>query len=271
MDPSSYTPPTPTVADPPTAVRASAPLADAPANPTSENYDQMICTAIATLEKGTGYTKNAIGKCMEQIYQGLPSNHDDLLIERLNVLTSNRRLVMVNRSYTLPNSPSPSPRKRGRPCKRKFDESPPDDFPLDDNPPKRHGCLLKIEENMTPIPVPFASPRDFSVPAYAVPHSGASPEAVGAGSGGAVTTRQDPAGSSVGRPKKVPSVEEEELRRKLEHFQSKVKEYIREIKPHFNIESSIKVIVAIQGLQRLATMDLDGPLPNETQELPPQQ
>ncbi|KAK4256585.1 hypothetical protein QN277_006290 [Acacia crassicarpa] len=257
MDPYSSTPPTPAVADPPTSVPALSLPADAPASSTSENYpsyDQMICTAIATLDKGKGSTKNAIGNFMKRTYVGLPLNHNELLIERLNVLTSDDRLIMVKKSYELRNSDassSPSPAKRGRPRKRKLDELPPD-VPLNDNPPKRCRRPLKIPKNITPVPVPFALPPDSAV-------RGASPQVVGAGSSGGVRTPQDSAVSAAGRPKKVTPVEEE-LRRKLEHVKSKVNQYIPQIKRHFHIDSELEAIIAIKELEALGRMDLDRPL-----------
>ncbi|KAI9113788.1 hypothetical protein K1719_015039 [Acacia pycnantha] len=199
MDLYSSTRPTPAVADPPTAVPASAPPADAPASPTSENYDEMICTAIATLDKGKGSTKNAIGKFMAQTHEDLPSNHNELLIERLNVLTSDGQLIMVKKSYQLRNSDaSPSstrPGKRGRPRKRKLDELPPD-VPLNDNPPKRRRHPLKIpKKNITPIPVPFA-PLPISL----------------------YPPTQGHLGELHHKLLELVTPVEEELRRKLEHF-----------------------------------------------------
>ncbi|KAL3009663.1 hypothetical protein AAZX31_07G096700 [Glycine max] len=83
----------------------------------------------------------------------------------------------------------------------------------------------------------------------------------------------------VGRPKKVgqgstsasttQNAANEDLRRKLEHFQSKVKESLAVLKPHFNHESPVTAIAAIQELEVLGTMDLNAPLRDET--LPPQE
>ncbi|XP_054814411.1 uncharacterized protein LOC129314952, partial [Prosopis cineraria] len=137
--------------------------------------------------------------------------------------------------------------------------------------------------------LPSISPRGRGRPkksAAAVP-----PQAVGHGSGGSghgrspgggllpgrppptvagVRRPKDPALKSVGRPKKGTFVEHE-LRRKLEYFQLKVNESLGSIKPHFNIASPVSAIAAIQELEGLATMDLNVPLRNETQELLPQQ
>ncbi|KAG5142357.1 hypothetical protein JHK82_018052 [Glycine max] len=80
----------------------------------------------------------------------------------------------------------------------------------------------------------------------------------------------------VGRPKKgstsastSQNAANEDLRRKLEHFQSKVKESLAVLKPHFNHESPVTAIAAIQELEVLGTMDLNAPLRDET--LPPQE
>ncbi|KAK4256598.1 hypothetical protein QN277_006302 [Acacia crassicarpa] len=260
--------------DPSSSVPASAPPADAPANPPSEDklsIDDKICIAIAALGNANGSSKIAIAKYLEDTYaDDLPPNPNDLLAERLKVMTRERRLVLVKRSYQLPDSPSSSSRKRGRPCKkRKLDELPPD-VPLVDNAQETRGRPLNIQEAITAVPVSIAPPPDSPVPAYALPPSRASPQAVGAGTSGGVRPPQDSPGSAAGRSKKVTPVKEE-LRRKLKHFQSKVKQSTREIKSHLPIESLVQLHVPIKELEELAKMDLDGPLPNETQEQPPQQ
>jgi len=54
--------------------------------------------------------------------------------------------------------------------------------------------------------------------------------------------------------------------------QSKVKESLAVLKPHFNHESPVTAIATIQGLEVLGTMDLNAPLRDETlpqqEELP---
>lgn len=62
----------------------------------------------------------------------------------------------------------------------------------------------------------------------------------------------------------------EDLKKKLEHFQSKVKESLGVLKPYFNHESPVTAIAAIQDLEVLATFDLKAPLRDETQQLPAQ-
>ncbi|XP_027343891.1 histone H1-like [Abrus precatorius] len=80
-------------------------------------------------------------------------------------------------------------------------------------------------------------------------------------------------GRPVGRPKgatdaiTAQKAANEELRGKLEHFQSKVKESLGVLKPYFNHESPVTAIAAIQDLEVLATMDLKAPLADETQQL----
>lgn len=83
----------------------------------------------------------------------------------------------------------------------------------------------------------------------------------------------------VGRPKKrtTPATasapenaaKEDDLKRKLEHFQGKVKESLAALRPHFNHESPVTAIAAIQELEILVAMDLNEPLKDET--LPQQQ
>nr|KYP65509.1 Histone H1 [Cajanus cajan] len=91
-----------------------------------------------------------------------------------------------------------------------------------------------------------------------------------------------PGARPVGRPKKgstyastSQNAANDDLRRKLEHFQSKVKESLAVLKPHFNHESPATAIAAIQDLEELGIMDLNAPLRDETlphqEELPPPQ
>ncbi|NMR88151.1 hypothetical protein HKB06_20560 [Vibrio parahaemolyticus] len=79
----------------------------------------------------------------------------------------------------------------------------------------------------------------------------------------------------VGRPKKgstsastSQNAANEDLRRKLEHFQSKVKESLAVLKPHFNHASPVTAIAAIQELEVLSTLDLKAPLRDETHQQP---
>ncbi|OIW03612.1 hypothetical protein TanjilG_06121 [Lupinus angustifolius] len=90
-------------------------------------------------------------------------------------------------------------------------------------------------------------------------------------------------GRPVGRPRKGTTsvstsqnvAEHEYLKRKLEHFQSKVKESLEVLKPHFTHESPVSAIAAIQDLEVLGSMDLNAPLEDETfqqqHQQPPQQ
>ncbi|XP_061343662.1 uncharacterized protein LOC133289683 isoform X2 [Gastrolobium bilobum] len=98
----------------------------------------------------------------------------------------------------------------------------------------------------------------------------------GRGRGGLTAQAKFPTGKPVGRPRKgttaastSQNVANEDLTRKLEHFQSKVKESLAVLKPHFNHESPVTAIAAIQELEVLGTMDLNAPLRDET--LPQQQ
>ncbi|KAG5007533.1 HMG-Y-related protein A [Glycine soja] len=104
----------------------------------------------------------------------------------------------------------------------------------------------------------------------------------GRGRGELPAQPRKPGARPVGRPKKgstsastSQNAANEDLRRKLEHFQSKVKESLAVLKPHFNHESPVTAIAAIQELEVLGTMDLNVPLRDETLphqvELPPPQ
>jgi hypothetical protein len=96
-----------------------------------------------------------------------------------------------------------------------------------------------------------------------------------------VTVQARPAGKRpVGRPKKgttpatatataPENAANEDLRRKLEHFQGRVKESLALLRPHFNHESPVTAIAAIQELEILVAMDLNEPLKDEP--LPQQQ
>ncbi|RDX79946.1 HMG-Y-related protein A, partial [Mucuna pruriens] len=90
----------------------------------------------------------------------------------------------------------------------------------------------------------------------------------------AVGRPKNPAGRPVGRPKGATAAitaahkaANEDLRKKLEHFQSKVKESLGMLKPYFNHESPVTAIAAIQELEVLSTLDLKAPLRDETQQL----
>ncbi|KAL5052403.1 hypothetical protein RYX36_033085 [Vicia faba] len=78
----------------------------------------------------------------------------------------------------------------------------------------------------------------------------------------------------VGRPKGAKGVKkyaDEDLRKKLEHFQSKVKESLEVLKPYFDHQSPVNAVAAIQELENLATLDLKAPLRDETQQHQPEQ
>ncbi|KAK7844342.1 hmg-y-related protein a [Quercus suber] len=88
-------------------------------------------------------------------------------------------------------------------------------------------------------------------------------------------------GRPVGRPKKnaalamytasdTQRVAYEDIKRKLEYVQSKVKEAVGVLKPQITNESAISAVAAIQELEGLATMDISGPLLIESQQPPPQ-
>ncbi|CAL0323934.1 unnamed protein product [Lupinus luteus] len=101
----------------------------------------------------------------------------------------------------------------------------------------------------------------------------------GGGRGGGTLPAQHRSsfGRPVGRPKKGTTsdstsqnvVADGDLKRKLEHFQSKVKESLEVLKPYFTHESPLSAIAAIQDLEVLGAMDLNAPL--EQDEPLPQQ
>ena len=91
----------------------------------------------------------------------------------------------------------------------------------------------------------------------------------------AVGRPKNPARRPVGRPKgstaaaiTAHKAANDDLRRKLEHFQSKVKESLGTLKPYFNHESPVTAIAAIQELEVLSTLDLKAPLRDETHQQP---
>ncbi|XP_061359527.1 histone H1-like isoform X2 [Gastrolobium bilobum] len=77
----------------------------------------------------------------------------------------------------------------------------------------------------------------------------------------------------VGRPKgataatSAQKVANEDLSRKLNYFQSKVKESLGMLKPYFNHESPVTAIAAMQELEILANLDLKASSRDETQQL----
>ncbi|PON98769.1 AT hook-like [Trema orientale] len=87
-------------------------------------------------------------------------------------------------------------------------------------------------------------------------------------------------GKRVGRPKKnalAATVATDallaangDLKRKLEYFQSKVKQAVGMLKPQLTHESPVTAIAAVQELEELATLDINGPIREEVQQ-PPQQ
>ncbi|KAL7192444.1 hypothetical protein ACSBR2_024308 [Camellia fascicularis] len=85
--------------------------------------------------------------------------------------------------------------------------------------------------------------------------------------GGAVKKHRKLSGKPLGRPKKngsmtaiQQSVAYEDLKNKIAHFQSRVKQAISMVKPHLNNETAVSAIVALQELEELATMDMNAPL-----------
>ncbi|KAF5957891.1 hypothetical protein HYC85_005116 [Camellia sinensis] len=85
--------------------------------------------------------------------------------------------------------------------------------------------------------------------------------------GGAVKKPRKLSGKPLGRPKKngsmtaiQQSVAYEDLKNKIAHFQSRVKQAISMVKPHLNNETAVSAIAALQELEELATMDMNAPL-----------
>ncbi|KAI9077458.1 hypothetical protein K1719_040577 [Acacia pycnantha] len=163
--------------------------------------------------------------------------------------------------------PIKSSRGRGRPKKNATVVPHSADAPEDASLPiKSSRGRGRPKKNATVLPHSGDPPEDASLPikssrgrgrpkknATGLPHSGDAPEDVEAGSGG-VKRPEDPASRFVGQLEKGTSSVEEELRSKLEYFQSKVNESLAEFKHHFN-----RAITAIQELEAVAAMDLNAP------------
>lgn len=64
----------------------------------------MIYSAIAALKEKDGSSKRAIAKYIERVYSDLPPTHSTLLTHHLQRLKTTGRIVMVKKSYKLPNS-----------------------------------------------------------------------------------------------------------------------------------------------------------------------
>ncbi|KAK7370097.1 hypothetical protein VNO80_12152 [Phaseolus coccineus] len=145
--------------------------------------------------------------------------------------------------------------------------------------------------------VPNGSPRPRGRPKKIVPPGGAPPLTPTADGGAArgrgrprgvlpiiragrlqklaVGRAKNPARRPVGRPKgstaaaiSAHKAANEDLRKKLEHFQTKVKESLGMLKPYFNHESPVTAIAAIQELEVLSTLDLKAALREETHQQP---
>ncbi|KAL9330337.1 hypothetical protein ACSQ67_005340 [Phaseolus vulgaris] len=159
---------------------------------------------------------------------------------------------------------------------------------------KRRGRPPKAKSNLSVIP--FAVPAQRT-PQKIVPPGGAPPLTPTADGGVArgrgrprgvlpiiragrlqklaVGRAKNPARRPVGRPKgstaaaiSAHKVANEDLRKKLEHFQAKVKESLGMLKPYFNHESPVTAIAAIQELEVLSTLDLKAALREETHQQP---
>lgn len=75
-------------------------------------------------------------------------------------------------------------------------------------------------------------------------------------------------GRPVGRPRKnasIPGIASqqlvayEDLKGKLEFFKSRIKQAVITVKPHLNPETALSAFGALQELEELATVDLNGP------------
>ncbi|XP_027357356.1 uncharacterized protein LOC113866754 [Abrus precatorius] len=109
-------------------------------------------------------------------------------------------------------------------------------------------------------------------------HNGGGGQRQGKGGNGLPMQPRKSTGKPVGRPKKGSTSASASqnaanggLRGKLEHFQSKVKQSVAVLKPHFNKGSPVTVIAAIKELEMLGTMDLNAPLKDEALPQPPKQ
>ncbi|KAL5815494.1 hypothetical protein ACOSQ4_026135 [Xanthoceras sorbifolium] len=149
-----------------------------------------------------------------------------------------------------------------------------------------------ISEGNVPVPVQMSLP----VQNIGRPRGRGRPKKLGTGAAAAVGTGRPvgrPMGRPAGRPKKSKSrtgrpvgrprktateaAESQtvanigDLRRKLEYFQTKVKQVVDVLKPQLTGESQISAVAAIQELEGLATMDITAPLREEAQQQQPQQ
>ncbi|KAG5041814.1 hypothetical protein JHK82_013913 [Glycine max] len=230
-------------------------------SPKHPPYDEMIYTAIGALKERDGSSKRAIGKYIEQVYKDLPPTHPALLTHHLNRLKSSALLVLVKKSYKLPGShhlPALQPQKtRGRPPKPK---------PHPVWPPVAPG-LPTVQPILPTASVPNGSPRPRGRPKKSFTAAGAPALSAVAGAARGRGRGRGSTAAAITAHKAA----NEDLRKKLEHFQSKVKESLGTLKPYFNHESPVTAIAAIQELEVLSTLDLKAPLRDETQQQPPPQ
>ncbi|XP_044465535.1 protein SPT2 homolog [Mangifera indica] len=156
-------------------------------------------------------------------------------------------------------------------------------------PPKVKAQAPGLEQLNNPVAVTYV-PSDASVPGAVadVAKPRKRPKKIGTtlgGGGGGVDQLGQPpkkgvssSGRPVGRPKKNPSGALTEtggaaaigdLKRKLELFQTKLRQAISVLKPHLSSESQISAVAAIQELEALAVMDIGTPLQEVTQVAQP--
>ncbi|GMI99864.1 high mobility group A5 [Hibiscus trionum] len=124
-------------------------------------------------------------------------------------------------------------------------------------------------------PRPRGRPKGTAVAADVAAAAGVTVPGKGRGRppkiGGVAAKPRKSTGKPVGRPKKTSggAASYADLKRKLEFFQSKVKQAVEVLKSQFSSESNISTIDAIQELEGLATMDIGKPFKEDAQ-LPPE-
>ncbi|PPD68394.1 hypothetical protein GOBAR_DD34733 [Gossypium barbadense] len=198
-------------------------------NPTTAT---TVAGAIGALKDKNGSSKRAIAKYIESAHKDLPPTHSALLTHHLKRLKNNGILVMVKKSYKLASTARSE--GRGRPPKT--------------GPKKSPGRPRKPKTVR-----PRGRPKGTSVaPAgLAVPGKGRGRPPKSSGVAAKPIKPKKSTGKPVGRPKKTTdgAASYGDLKRKLEFFQSKVKQAVGVLKSQFSSESNISAIDAIQELE----------------------
>ncbi|KAA3460824.1 SH3 domain-containing protein C23A1.17-like [Gossypium australe] len=121
------------------------------------------------------------------------------------------------------------------------------------------------------MPQPAVMPIQVAPAGLAVPGKGRGRPPKSGGVAAKPIKPKKSTGKPVGRPKKATdgAASYGDLKRKLEFFQSKVKQAVGVLKSQFSSESNISAIDAIQELEVLAAMDINKPFKDDAQPPPP--